>query len=122
MAELSASIPKDFFYNLSTKRQHIIALAILFVIPLILFFGTTLGGKDLQRHDITQWRAGAESAIEYRETYNDDALWLNNMFLGMPTYVVSLKTVVPHLDIFAKYFQVIYPAFQYWIIPPNLLL
>ncbi len=115
MAESTTSIPKDFFYNLPAKRQHIIALAILFVIPLILFFGTTLGGKDLQRHDITQWRAGAESAIEYRETYNDDALWLNNMFLGMPTYVVSLKTVVPHLDFITKYFKTIYPAFQYWV-------
>ncbi len=115
MAESSASTPQDFFYNLSIKRQHIVALAILFVIPLILFFGTTLGGKDLQRHDITQWRAGAESAIEYRETYNEDALWLNNMFLGMPTYVVTLPTVVPHLDILAKLFRTIYPAFQYWI-------
>lgn len=107
---------KDFFQNLPTSRQHIVALAILFVIPLILFFDTTLGGKELQRHDITQWRAGAESIIEYRETYGEEPLWSTNMFAGMPAYVISADSKsVPNLDYLSPLFQSIYPAFQFWV-------
>ena len=58
---------EGFFYNLSEVKQHLIALSFLFLVPFILFTATTIGGKEFQRHDITQWRAGAESVIDYRE-------------------------------------------------------
>ncbi len=105
----------DFFYKLPRSRQHIISLAVLFIIPFILFFETTLGGKELQRHDITQWRASAESVIEYREKFDKEPLWANNVFGGMPAYVISLSHTVPHIDRVSKYFHKIYPAFQFWV-------
>lgn len=107
---------EGFFYNLSETKQHLIALAILFLVPFILFTATTIGGKEFQRHDITQWRAGSESAFEYRETYGEDPLWINNMYMGMPAFVVSVKTVVPHLNFLSGFFNKIYPAFQYWVL------
>ncbi len=105
----------DFFYRMPTKWQHIVSVAILFIIPLVLFFQTTLGGKEIQRHDITQWRAGAESVIEYREQFGEEPLWVNNMFGGMPAVVVSVQKQVPHLDSLTNYFHKIYPALQYWV-------
>lgn len=105
----------DFFYRLPRRRQHIISLLILFVVPLILFFNTTLGGKQIERHDTIQWRAGAESIIEYREQFGEEPLWASNMFGGMPSFVVSTKTQVPHLNNLSNFFSGIYPAFQYWI-------
>ncbi len=105
----------DFFYRLPNKWQHIISVAILFVIPFVLFFQTTLGGKEIQRHDITQWRAGAESVIEYREQFDEEPLWVTNMFGGMPAVVVSVQRQVPNLDVLTGYFNKIYPAFQYWV-------
>ena len=115
MSKSEPASTSDFFNKLPKSRQHIISLAILFVIPLILFFETTLGGMELQRHDITQWRAGVESIEEHREEFGEDPLWSVNMFLGMPAYVISVQTVVPHLDRIAGKFQRIYPAFQYWV-------
>ena len=109
-------ISEGFFYDLSEWKQHAIALAILFLVPFFLFTATTIGGKELQRHDITQWRAGAESIIEYREQFGEEPLWASNMFGGMPSFVVSTKTQVPHLDYFYRFFSKIYPAFQYWIL------
>ncbi len=105
----------DFFYRLPRSRQHIISLLILFVVPLVLFFNTTLGGKEIDRHDTVQWRAGAESIIEYREQFGEEPLWASNMFGGMPSFVISTKTQVPHLNNLSRYFSGIYPAFQYWI-------
>lgn len=106
----------DFFYRLPAKWQHIVSVAILFIIPLVLFFQTTLGGQEIQRHDITQWRAGAESVIEYRKEFDEEPLWVNNMFGGMPAVVVSVQKQVPHLDSLTNYFHKIYPALQYWVL------
>ncbi|MGN8225771.1 YfhO family protein [Gracilimonas sp. BCB1] len=116
MTDSNNAPQQDFFANLSDSRQHIIALVILFLIPFVLFTATTIGGKEFQRHDITQWRAGAESVIEYRETYDKEPLWVNNMFGGMPSFVVSTKDAVPYLDRIASLFTNIYPAFQYWVL------
>ena len=116
MTDQLSSQNQDFFSNLSDTRKHIIALVILFLVPFILFTATTIGGKEFKRHDITQWRAGAESVIDYRETYDKEPLWVTNMFGGMPSFVVSTKSVVPYLDSITGYFNNIYPAFQYWIL------
>lgn len=116
MSQENNSTSQDgFFYNLSEVKQHLIALAVLFLVPFILFAATTIGGKEFQRHDITQWRAGAESVIEYRETFGEDPLWVENMYMGMPAYVVSVVKSVPHLDELYRVFYSIYPAFPYWI-------
>jgi len=105
----------DFFYKLPSSRQHLISLAILFIVPFVLFFETTLGGKEIERHDITQWRAGAESIIEYREQFGEEPLWASNMFGGMPSFVVSTQNQVPQINFIGRYFNGIYPAFQYWV-------
>lgn len=116
MAKQTASINKSgFFFNLPAARQHVIALLILFLIPFFLFTATTIGGKELKRHDTTQWRASAQSTIEYRKQYGKEALWVTNVFGGMPAYVISVKKQVPHLDDLQSFFRGIYPAFQHWV-------
>lgn len=116
MNNSESSSSSDFFYRLPKSRQHVIALAILFIIPLILFFDTTLGGKELQRHDITQFRGAVESVVEYRETYGEEPLWASNIYGGMPSFVISLIKEVPHLDRISVLFKGIYPAFQFWVL------
>lgn len=116
MTEQNKNTSQDgFFYNLSEVKQHLIALAVLFLVPFILFTATTIGGKEFQRHDITQWRAGAESIIEYREQYGKEPLWAENMYMGMPAYVVSVKNEIPNIDRLSGFFNSIYPAFPYWV-------
>ena len=71
----------------------------------------------MQRHDITQWRAGAESIIDYREEFGEEPLWSKNMFGGMPSFVISTARQVPHLDTLVKpFFSKWYPAFEYWVL------
>lgn len=106
----------DFFFQLPKKKQHIIAFSILFLIPFILFFQTTLGGKTISRHDITQWRAAANDIIEYREKYNEEPLWTSNMFGGMPTFAISTKQQTPHISDLKYLILSIAPAFPYWIL------
>lgn len=110
--------------RLSLRRQHLLSLAILAVLPLLLFFSTTLGGKQFMGHDTIQWRAGAESIFEYRAAHDgEEPLWASNMFAGMPAYTVHVFKSVPHLDnmVFDR-LRMIWPAVPYWVLLGGLYL
>lgn len=103
---------------MSVDKQHIIALSILFALPVILFHSTILGGKQFMAHDTIQWRAGAESTFEYRAEHDgEEPLWATNMFGGMPSYTVYVFKAVPHLDnkVFDQ-LRMIWPAIPYWVL------
>ncbi len=69
---------------------------IKYILPLIFIAATTLyyqplilGGKVLAQHDIVQFRGGASEIFDFREEFNEEPLWTNSMFGGMPAYLVS---------------------------------
>ena len=106
----------DFFYRLPRSRQHIVSLTFLFLLPLVLFFESTIGGKELQRFDITQYRAAVESVYDYQETFDKTAFWSTNMYGGMPSYVIRIEKATYHLDSLIGKLKVIYPAAYYWVL------
>jgi len=106
-----------FWDNLSSKKQHIYCLAFLFILPFILFYASTLGGQQYMGHDVIQWRAGAESLIEHRETYDEVAHWAANMFSGMPATTISHPPQIYNLDTFInRALGFIYPAIEFWVL------
>lgn len=107
---------EDFLSGLSANRQHIIALLFILILPFFLYDEVTIGGKKFMGHDTIQWRAGAESIIEYRKANGEEPLWASNMFSGMPAYVISVQKSVPHLDTLIRTLSnSIFPAVHYWI-------
>ncbi|MFW6157479.1 MAG: hypothetical protein ACOC4S_01420, partial [Balneolaceae bacterium] len=114
----SAPPPKeDFFSRLPVRTQHIIALVFLVILPVILFDAAVLGGEQVMGHDTIQWRAGAESVIDYREQTGEEPLWATNMFSGMPAYLISSGKAVYNVDNLVKdLFDSITPAAHYWIL------
>lgn len=102
---------------MTLKKQHILALSILFVLPVILFYATVIGGQQFMGHDTIQWRASAESIFEHRAEHDEDALWSTHMFGGMPAYTVYVFKSVPHLDnmVFDQ-LRVIWPAVPFWVL------
>ena len=112
----SQTVP-DFFERLPKHYQHLICLGFLFILPFILFYASTLGGQQYMGHDVLQWRAGAESLIEHRETYGETAHWAANMFSGMPATTISHPPQFPNLDnTLLRAFSFIYPAIEFWIL------
>ncbi|WP_138432112.1 YfhO family protein [Fodinibius saliphilus] len=95
-------LKEDFISRLSEKKQHWIALAILFLLPLILYSAIFLGGKQFLGNDVLQWRAGSESVVEHIEEHNEHPLWATNMFSGMPSYVVHNPSSPYNVDTFIK--------------------
>ena len=107
----------DWFQKLSRNQQHALCLGFLFLLPFILFFSTTLGGQQYVGHDAIQWRAGAESLIEHRETFDETAHWAANMFSGMPATTISHPPKIWNLDnTLLNAFDFIFPAMEYWIL------
>ncbi len=118
-----SSLKQDFISRLSTNKQHLLALAIIVILPFILFDDATFGGKQFMGHDTIQWRAGAESTFEHRADFDEEALWATNMFSGMPAYTVSVPKSVPHLDtLFRAATSTIFPAAHFWILMGGLYL
>lgn len=118
MAEPGSSLKQDFISRLSQNKQHAIALVVLFVLPLILYSAIFLGGQKFFGNDVLQWRAGAESIIEYKKTHDgENPLWATNMFSGMPAYTISQPEPVPNLDTLVKAISGdTYPLPFYWIL------
>ncbi|CAN5472068.1 YfhO family protein [soil metagenome] len=107
----------DVWIKLSSTKQHAICLGFLFILPFILYFASTLGGQQYMGHDIIQWRAGAESLIEHRETYDEVAHWATNMFSGMPATTLSHPPQPWNIDnTLLRTFRFIYPALEYWVL------
>lgn len=107
----------DFWEKLPATKKHAACLIFLFLLPFILFYASTLGGQQYIGHDVIQWRAGAESLIEHRETYDETAHWATNMFSGMPATTISHPEQIPNFDnTLLKAFSFIYPAVEFWIL------
>lgn len=105
----------DFWNKLSPRYQHGICLFILLLLPVLQYSDVIIGDQKFMSPDIVQWRASAESIIEHREQYDEEALWSENMFSGMPAYIVSYKRAVPHVDELFTWLAPIFPAAALWV-------
>lgn len=95
---------EDFISKLSSNKQHFLALLFLFLLPLILYSAIFFGGKQFLGNDVIQWRAGAESVIEYMHSHDGEhPNWDTNMFSGMPSAVIHNPSSPPNIDTFIKW-------------------
>ena len=88
----------DLWEKLPLKYQHLIILVFLLIVPSFIFSEVYFGGQQFVAHDIQQFRATAQSVIEYQEETGEDALWATNIFSGMPSYTVISNRAFTHLD------------------------
>ena len=99
-----ATLKDDVISRLSANKQHALALGILFLLPLVLYSAIFFGGKQFLGNDVLQWRAGAESVINYMETHDGEhPNWATNMFSGMPSAVIHNPSSPPSVDSFVKW-------------------
>ncbi|KPP97554.1 MAG: Bacterial membrane protein YfhO [Bacteroidetes bacterium HLUCCA01] len=113
----SPVIAPDFWSVLPAWKQHAFVILVLLTLPAILHSPVFFGGQNFATHDIIQWRAGAESLIEHREEFGEQAQWSVSMFSGMPAYVISNLERFPHVDtLVMPLFRSMFPLIEYWIL------
>lgn len=63
-------------------------ILILFAVACI-YFSPALEGKIVDQHDIVQFKGAVKETSDFRKEYNEEPLWTNSLFSGMPTYGIS---------------------------------
>ncbi len=79
---------------------HAISIAI-FIIIASLFSLPAFKGKSIYSHDITQHKGMSKEIKDHREEFNEEPLWTNAMFGGMPAYQISVLypgNLIKHID------------------------
>src|SRR5690606_7234223 len=116
-AAARSKTPADPLAGLKPWQLHGLCLLLLFLAPAILHSPVVTGGQVLTTTDIIQWRAGAESLMEYREQTGEQAQWATNMFGGMPAYAISNLERFPSFDtVILPLFKFMFPLAEYWIL------
>lgn len=63
----------------------------LFLLITFTYFSPMIQGKTLSQADMKNWHGMAKEIIDYRNSHDDEnALWTNSMFGGMPSYLISV--------------------------------
>ncbi len=78
--------------------RHLICILGLFLVAIYFSWPTLFSGKSLVGGDTVQWRASAQSMLEYREEAGEEPLWATNVFAGMPGHVISSPSLTPQID------------------------
>lgn len=98
---LSMSNEKTLF---ESKYMHIIMIAVLVIVVSTIFFKIAFLNYAPPASDTMQWRGSAQQLLEYNKTHWMKAQWTDNMFGGMPSYLISLPNQYPFIDSVAKIF------------------
>ena len=69
----------------------VIGIILFFILISLTYFSPQLEGKQLDAGDVNRFLGGAQELIDYRKTADDEALWTNRMFGGMPAYLISVE-------------------------------
>lgn len=88
--------------RINEKYLPWILVALLFILVSGLYFPVAYRHLEPQASDISQWRGAAQSIIEYNKNNADHALWTQNMFSGMPSYMISFPNRYPFLENISK--------------------
>ena len=84
--------------------KHLIAV-LVFIAVACVYCSPVFSGKKISAHDTNQWKGMAKEVNDHRHEYDEEPLWTNAMFSGMPTYQVAIsfpKNLIKKLDIFLK--------------------
>lgn len=79
---------------------HIVAVVLFYVLPLI-YFSPAIEGYSLVQGDISSFKGMSKEIYDHRNTYEEEPLWTNAMFGGMPAYQVSVlygSNLLYHID------------------------
>ena len=68
---------------------HLISFFI-FVILAIFFASPAMKGMRIDAHDTNQSKGMSKEIWDHRDEYQEEPLWTNSMFGGMPSFQISI--------------------------------
>ncbi len=80
-------------FNMKKVVPHLLVV-VSFIIIALAYFNPVLGGKVIFQNDIAQYTGMAKQLSDTRKIDREETYWIDNAFLGMPTYQLGAK--YPH--------------------------
>ena len=77
----------NYFKNI---LPHFVCIFILLILSITYFYPILLK-KGIEQSDISQFRGMSKQIVDHRENFDEEPYWLDNAFLGMPSYQVSVR-------------------------------
>lgn len=68
-----------------------ILVAAFFVLISLAYFYPVLSGKALVQSDIVQFKGMQRQILEHRAAFDEEPYWIDNAFVGMPTYQITSR-------------------------------
>ena len=76
-------------FILKNNYPHIVAV-LFFLLISVFYLSPVLEGFSLKQDDINNHKGVAKEIKDHRKEYNEEPLWTNSMFGGMPATQVSV--------------------------------
>ena len=86
----------NFFFTRNSIYH--IAIVAFFAVTSLAYFSPLLSGKAIFQSDIAQFSGMAKQIVDHRESFNEEPYWIDNAFVGMPTFQVAVKYPFDLLD------------------------
>ena len=77
-------------FELKKLIPHLSAV-VLFVLISLIYLSPILEGKKIDQQDIRQFTGMSKEIVDHRLEYDEEPLWTNSMFSGMPAYQISVR-------------------------------
>lgn len=75
--------------NFKAILPHVLAL-FTFVAIALAYNNPVFEGKEIDQHDIRQFKGMSREIVDHREKFHEEPLWTGTMFSGMPAYQISV--------------------------------
>ena len=72
------------------NKHHFLSV-LIFVVISFGYFTALLEGKEIEAHDTKTWKGISKEVRDFRAQNDEEALWTNRLFGGMPAYLVSMS-------------------------------
>lgn len=76
-------------FNPRAALPHLVVILVFAAIT-IAFFMPLFQGKGIRQGDIIQHKGMSKEIVDHRAEFNEEPLWTNSMFGGMPAYQISV--------------------------------
>ncbi|MBL6663613.1 MAG: YfhO family protein [Flavobacteriales bacterium] len=87
-----------------------VSAVVLFVLITLIYFSPVLEGKKIDQQDIRQFTGMSKEIVDHRAEYDEEPLWTNSMFSGMPAYQISVRYKKNLISYCSQWFKLYLPG------------
>ncbi|MDR2885316.1 MAG: hypothetical protein LBU95_00850, partial [Rikenellaceae bacterium] len=80
--------------NKTTTAQRLLPYLIAivtFLAACLISFAPMVEGRELNMHDMTQYRGMSADITQHQKQYHEDPQWAGGLFSGMPAYLINVQ-------------------------------